>query len=51
MLLCGAIVLLFCDTICQVLSNSFALPVNTVTTLVGSPFVIYLLFKTKLLNG
>lgn len=43
----GAIVLLFCDTICQLLSNSFALPVNTVTTIVGSPVVIYLLFKSK----
>lgn len=44
----GAIVLLFCDTVCQLLSNTLALPINTVTTLVGSPVVIYLLFKTKL---
>lgn len=50
-MLCGAIVLLFCDTVCQLLSNSFALPINTVTTLAGSPFVIYLLFKRNLMNG
>jgi iron complex transport system permease protein len=46
----GGIVLLLCDTICQMLSNSFALPINTVTTLVGCPFVIYLLFKSKLIS-
>ena len=43
----GAISLLICDTICQLISNSFALPVNTVTTILGSPVVIYLLFKSK----
>jgi len=43
----GAAVLLFCDTLCQLLSNSFALPVNTVTTIIGSPFVVYLLFRSK----
>jgi iron complex transport system permease protein len=49
-ILLGGIILLLCDTICQMLSNSFALPINTVTTLVGSPFVIYLLFKSKLIG-
>jgi iron complex transport system permease protein len=47
-MLLGASVLLLADIICQVISNQFTLPVNTVTTLIGSPMVIYLLFKSKL---
>lgn len=43
----GAITLLFCDSVCQILSNMYLLPINTITTLVGSPVVIYLLFKQK----
>ncbi len=30
------------------LSHQFTLPINTITTLIGSPIVIYLLFKSKL---
>ncbi len=47
-LLLGACTLLFADVICQVASSQFMLPINTVTTLIGSPIVIYLLFKSKL---
>lgn len=50
-MLLGASLLLLADIICQVISNQFALPVNTVTTLIGSPVVIYLLFKSKLTIG
>jgi iron complex transport system permease protein len=50
-LLLGASVLLAADLICQLISTSFTLPVNTVTTLIGSPVVIYLLFKSKLNIG
>lgn len=50
-MLLGASVLLLADIICQVISNQFTLPVNTVTTLIGSPVVIYLLFKSKLTIG
>ncbi len=50
-ILIGACVLLAADIICQVISNQFTLPVNTVTTLIGSPIVIYLLFKSKLSIG
>ncbi len=46
-LLFGAITLLLCDTVCQLVGNSFALPINTVTTIMGSPVVIYLLFRSK----
>lgn len=50
-LLLGACVVLTADVICQVLSSQFMLPINTVTTLIGSPVVIYLLFKSKLSIG
>lgn len=45
--LLGSITLLICDTICQVISTTYMLPINTLTTLIGSPVVIYLLFKSK----
>lgn len=44
----GACVVVFADVICQLLSSQFMLPINTVTTLIGSPVVMYLLFKSKL---
>jgi iron complex transport system permease protein len=50
-ILLGASVLLLADIICQLISSQFTLPVNTVTTLIGSPIVIYLLFKSKLSIG
>ncbi|MBK6984255.1 MAG: iron ABC transporter permease [Bacteroidetes bacterium] len=50
-LLLGACVVLTADVICQVLNSQFMLPINTVTTLIGSPVVIYLLFKSKLSIG
>lgn len=48
--LAGAITLLLCDSICQLLSNSYALPINTITTIFGSPVVIYLIFKSKTIS-
>lgn len=48
--LLGAITLLFCDTICQLISNEYLLPINTMTTIIGSPVVIYLLFKSKTIS-
>lgn len=46
-LLIGACVVLLADLICQLSSAQFVLPINTVTTLIGAPVVIYLLFKSK----
>lgn len=48
--LVGVITLLLCDSICQILSNSYALPINTITTILGSPVVIYLIFKSKTIS-
>lgn len=46
-LLIGAIIMLLCDTIGYILMPGKIIPINIITTLIGSPFVIYLLFKTK----
>ncbi len=44
----GAIVLLSADIICQLFSVQLIMPLNTITTIIGAPIVIYLLFKSKL---
>ena len=43
----GAIIMLFCDMIGYLILPDRIIPINVITTLFGSPFVIYLLFKTK----
>ena len=43
----GAIIMLLCDTIGHLILPDRIVPINVITTLFGSPFVIYLLFKTK----
>ena len=46
----GVITLLLCDTLCQVISGSYALPINTMTTILGSPVVVYLIFRSKTIS-
>lgn len=46
-ILLGAVTLLFCDMMAQIISTSLVIPINTMTTIVGSPVVIYLIFKTR----
>lgn len=48
--LLGSSTLLLCDSICQFMSDSILLPINTITTLLGAPFVLYLIFKSKTIN-
>lgn len=48
--LIGGITLLLCDSICQILSENYSLPINTITTILGSPVVIYLIFKSKTIS-
>ncbi|MCE3229958.1 MAG: ABC-type iron transport system, permease component [Bacteroidetes bacterium] len=43
----GSCILLFSDVICHAFSTNGTLPVNMITTFVGAPLVIYLLFKNK----
>lgn len=46
-MLIGSCVLLFSDVVCHNFSGSTTLPINMITTFVGAPLVIYLLFKNK----
>ncbi len=46
-MLLGSIILLFSDVVCHNLSKVSALPINMITTFIGAPLVIYLLFKNK----
>jgi iron complex transport system permease protein len=46
-LLIGSILLLFSDAICNSAIKGIALPVNMITTFIGAPLVIYLMFKNK----
>lgn len=43
----GAIVMLICDSIAQLPSTEFILPINAITSLVGAPVVIWLLVKKQ----
>ena len=46
-LLIGSIILLFADAITNSLIKSVSLPINMITTFIGAPLVIYLMFKNK----
>lgn len=43
----GAIILLICDSIAQLPTSKFTLPINAITSLFGSPVVIWLLIRKK----
>jgi len=45
--LIGAIIMLIADTIAQLPTSEYTLPINAVTTLFGAPLVIFLLLKHK----
>lgn len=46
-LLLGSIILLFSDAFANSAIKNISLPINMITTLVGAPLVIYLMFKNK----
>lgn len=43
----GAIIMLICDTISQMPSFDFVLPINAVTSIIGAPVVIWLLIRKR----
>jgi iron complex transport system permease protein len=45
--LIGATIILTADVLCHTFSDSYTLPINMITTFIGAPLVIYLLFKNK----
>ncbi|GLU44420.1 iron ABC transporter permease [Allomuricauda sp. NBRC 101325] len=46
-LLYGAILMLLCDTIAQMPNSASVLPINSITSLVGAPVVIWLLVRKR----
>lgn len=46
-LLLGASIMLFCDTIAQLPGFDFTLPINSITSLLGAPIVIWLMVRKK----
>ena len=46
-LLLGSIILLLSDTLANSLIKNISLPINMLTTFIGAPLVIYLMFKNK----
>jgi iron complex transport system permease protein len=46
-LLIGSIILLVSDALCNSAVKNVSLPINMITTFIGAPLVIYLMFKNK----
>jgi iron complex transport system permease protein len=46
-LLVGAIIMLICDSIAQLPTSDFTLPINAITSLIGAPIVIWLLVRKR----
>ncbi len=46
-ILIGSIILLFSDALCNSAVKNMSLPINMITTFIGAPLVIYLMFKNK----
>lgn len=46
-ILSGAILMLICDSIAQLPTSEYTLPINAVTSLIGAPVVIWLLIRKK----
>lgn len=46
-LILGAIIMLVCDSIAQLPTSEFTLPINAITSLFGAPVVIWLLVRKK----
>ncbi|PKA83943.1 iron complex transport system permease protein [Ulvibacter sp. MAR_2010_11] len=46
-LLCGAVLMLLCDTLAQLPFSEYTLPINAITSLVGAPVVIWLLVRKR----
>jgi len=46
-MICGAILMLFCDIIAQIPGREYTLPINAVTSVLGAPVVIWLVIRRK----
>lgn len=43
----GAIVMLICDSIAQIPTSDYTLPINAITSLIGAPVVVWLLVRQR----
>lgn len=50
-ILCGAIIMTACDIISQLPGGQTVLPVNSVTSLIGAPLVVYIVIKSRKLKN
>ncbi len=46
-ILIGSIIMLICDSIAQLPSSEYTLPINAITSLIGAPVVIWLLVRKR----
>ncbi|WP_417444791.1 FecCD family ABC transporter permease [Joostella sp.] len=46
-ILFGAILMLICDTIAQLPTSEYSLPINAITSIIGAPVVIWLLVRKR----
>lgn len=46
-ILLGSIIMLVCDSIAQLPSSEYTLPINAITSLIGAPVVIWLLVRKR----
>ncbi|WP_211047325.1 iron ABC transporter permease [Lutibacter sp. B1] len=46
----GAIIMLICDSISQLPSSEYTLPINAITSLFGAPIIIWLLVRKRKIN-
>ena len=47
----GAIVMLICDSIAQLPTSEYTLPINAITSLFGAPIIIWLLVRKRKMMG
>lgn len=45
--LAGSLILLFSDTIARIVMRGFSLPVGAVTAILGAPFFLYIIFRSR----
>ena len=46
----GALIMLICDMVAQLPGSEYTLPINAVTSILGAPFVIFIILKRRNLN-
>lgn len=46
-MLYGAVLMLLCDTLAQLPSTAYVLPINAITSIIGAPVVIWLLLRKR----